>query len=174
LNTSRLGCAACVVDGRLIVVGGIGDEGILASIEEYRPATQTWTPLPDMLTARCFLAAVEVRGKLVMIGGKDGSMESTDLVEEFDPRTGQGLYLPGMNEKRCGCVAVCVEDEVFVLGGTDGHRHLNTVEQFDFRARRWLQKIPNMLSDRSYAAVGVVPMPGPRDQTARSSCHVAH
>ena len=164
LNTSRLGCAACVVDGRLIVAGGIGDEGILASIEEYQPATQTWTPLPDMLTARCFLAAVAVHGKLMMMGGKDMSMESTDLVEEFDPLTGQGQYIPSMNTKRCGCAAVCVEDAVLVLGGTDGHRHLNTVEQFDLRSRRWLQNIPGMLSDRSYAAVGLVPVPGPRDQ----------
>src|SRR5207248_3447023 len=39
-------------DGRILVAGGLGSAGYLASAEIYDPATGTWTPTGSMATVR--------------------------------------------------------------------------------------------------------------------------
>jgi alpha-tubulin suppressor-like RCC1 family protein/N-acetylneuraminic acid mutarotase len=71
-------------NGKLYAIGGWG-QGALATVEEYDPATNIWTPRPPMPTARMAHAAARAAdGKIYVAGGWSGSA-SLGTVESFDP-----------------------------------------------------------------------------------------
>ncbi|PYJ61740.1 MAG: hypothetical protein DME24_05770, partial [Verrucomicrobia bacterium] len=54
-------------------------------VEGYDPASNTWTTKAPMLTARYYLAAAEVGGKIYAIGGASSSGASLNVVEAYTP-----------------------------------------------------------------------------------------
>src|SRR3989442_597350 len=73
LPTARHRLAVGVVNGILYAVGGSGNLGnppaVLATVEEYDPATNSWTTRASMPTARFDLAVGVVNGILYAVGG---------------------------------------------------------------------------------------------------------
>jgi N-acetylneuraminic acid mutarotase len=74
------------VNGKIYAIGGYNDSsGCLSTVEEYDPATDTWTTKTPMPTTRAGLAIGVVNNKIYAIGGHGGgSLLST--VEEYDPK----------------------------------------------------------------------------------------
>eukprot|EP00957_Ditylum_brightwellii_P197868 15073450-Ditylum_brightwellii.AAC.1 len=73
MNEVRCGCAAAVLNGRIIVVGGYDrNDRYLSSAEEYDPATGRWSSIPSMHTKRSGCAAAVLNGQLFVLGGYDG------------------------------------------------------------------------------------------------------
>jgi N-acetylneuraminic acid mutarotase len=97
MPTKRGRIAASVLDGKIYVMGGEGEnEVLLRTVEEYDPAKNEWTKMAAMPTARRGLAVTAVRGKLYAIGGADKGADFLDAfnlgdspafatVEEFTP-----------------------------------------------------------------------------------------
>jgi hypothetical protein len=87
----ELGVAAASND-RMYAIGGYNGGGPLATVEEYDPATGTWTPRASMSTARDELGvAAASNGKIYAIGGVGAGVRAT--VEEFTPPfPSQGFY----------------------------------------------------------------------------------
>ncbi|MDA2934897.1 hypothetical protein MYX82_11230, partial [Acidobacteria bacterium AH-259-D05] len=94
MPTPRSVAASSVVNGKIYVIGGTtvvgtGNGHTLQTVEVYDPETDTWTQEVDMPTARGWLSASLVDGKLYAIGGGLGSGLRTSLpmelatVEEF-------------------------------------------------------------------------------------------
>jgi hypothetical protein len=52
--------------------------------EKYDPQTDTWAPIPDMITGRCNMATAVFYDKLYAIGGLQGLSGSTNRVEYFN------------------------------------------------------------------------------------------
>ncbi|MCZ6679521.1 MAG: hypothetical protein O7E52_20005 [Candidatus Poribacteria bacterium] len=78
------------VDGKIYAIGGApsGDPVLLSTVEEYDPASDTWTEGATIPTPRILLATSAVQGKIYAIGG-DGEPPdylSFSTVEEFDPK----------------------------------------------------------------------------------------
>jgi len=73
MPTARAGCSAAVVNGRIIVAGGEGNNavttGVFAETEAYAPLTDTWSTLPAMRTPRHGTGAAAVGNALFMPGG---------------------------------------------------------------------------------------------------------
>ena len=66
--------ATLLDDGRVLVAGGISNNGIEASTELYDPATNTWTPSGAMATARHPHTATALgRSRLLVTGGRGAS-----------------------------------------------------------------------------------------------------
>ena len=85
MPTVRAGLSTSVVNGKIYAIGGWTGGSALPSVEEYDPATDTWTRKVSMPTARAVLATSLVDGRIYAIGGyTNGSHLST--VEEYDPR----------------------------------------------------------------------------------------
>jgi N-acetylneuraminic acid mutarotase len=86
MPTARGGIAAAVYEGRVIVVGGEGNEavgsGVFPDVEAYDPVTDTWERLPAMRTPRHGTSAAVVGGALWVPGGADvQAFGATDVVE---------------------------------------------------------------------------------------------
>lgn len=94
MSTSRIEHTATVLpDGRVLLAGGINDEGgWLNTAEIWNPATGAVTPTGSMTGPRPGGSAVLLRDGRVLIAGRTGSgflvQVSTSFAEVFDPATG--------------------------------------------------------------------------------------
>lgn len=68
IRTYREHLAAVEDGGTIIAIGGRGTQNVDA-VERYDPATDTWTPLPPLPTARSGLTAAMNDGAIHVIGG---------------------------------------------------------------------------------------------------------
>src|SRR5690606_21027948 len=120
-------------NNRFYMVGGLnGGHGSTATsynlFDEFNPATNTWTVLPNAPRNRDHFNAVVVDGKLYAAGGRDTSDGSifNDTIAEvdvFDFATGQWSTLPAsanLPTPRGGSMAVALGNEVIVIGGESG------------------------------------------------------
>lgn len=107
MPTKRGAAAAAVANGKIYVVGGANtlpgtDQvgihparpmNVVATVEEYDPATNSWRERRPMLVARNHHAVASVGDKIYAIGGRIGSAfisngsNNIDLVEMYDPAT---------------------------------------------------------------------------------------
>jgi N-acetylneuraminic acid mutarotase len=71
----------------VLVVGGIGSDGILANAELFDPATGKWTTMGALNTARVLhTAALLPNGRVLIAGGNDNnSSRNLSSAELFDP-----------------------------------------------------------------------------------------
>ena len=93
MPTARGGIASGVLDGKIAVVGGEGNDddpsGVFPQAELYDPATDEWTALPDMPTPRHGMGAAVSEGgdQLYVPGG--ATRETFGAVATFE-----ALYVP--------------------------------------------------------------------------------
>ena len=106
-RAKRGAASAAVLNGKIYVTGGAGSlpgvkengihparpHNVVATVDVYDPATNTWSSARPMLLARNHHASAGVGGKLYVIGGRVGSAfisgtsNNVDLVEAYDPAT---------------------------------------------------------------------------------------
>ena len=87
LGQRSRGAAAGVIDGLIYLVGGFGPSVSSSVVEVYNPATDSWSTLASMLTARDEAAIGVLDGRLFIAGGKTGPDPSTlvSTLEGFRP-----------------------------------------------------------------------------------------
>ena len=138
--------AVAVLNGKLYVIGGqrtdagITPGPVTSVMEFYDPQTNTWTPAPDMPTARMGLVAAVVGGKLYAIGGSVDRIVGVGTVEEFDPVSQTWATKASMPTPRYFAAGVQVGGRVFVIGGTQSSGStggLNTTEAYDPTTDTW-------------------------------------
>ena len=94
MPTARAWLSTGVVNGKIYAIGGTNrppaqiPAPITLTVEEYDPATDTWTTKANMPTARAAFSTSVVNGKIYVIGGDAPHLEPlTSTVEEYDPAT---------------------------------------------------------------------------------------
>jgi N-acetylneuraminic acid mutarotase len=127
MHTARAGLAAAVgSDGKIYAIGGwntkngFNDNIALATVEAYNPATNSWTTKRSMPTARYFLAAAAVGGKIYAFDGVDTSTNTVTAAEVYAPATNiwkAVAPLPGGGLE--GLAAASLGNKVYVIGGAD-------------------------------------------------------
>jgi N-acetylneuraminic acid mutarotase len=133
----RAMAAACVVDGRIFVIGGViesSHETPLHTVNEYDLATDTWTRKADMPTARMWHAASVVGSRIYVLGGEAFGGPVFSAVEEYDPSVDIWKPKPDMLAGR-GMLSICtVNSKIYALGGTSQWYPptvVATVEEYD-------------------------------------------
>jgi hypothetical protein len=104
MPTGRTYFSTCAVNGKIYAIGGM-DSNHLSSVEEYDPATNTWTAKADMSTARSGLTTSAVNGKIYAIGGWVGYSTVLSTVEEYDPNP---LVVDFNGDGIVDCVDMCM------------------------------------------------------------------
>jgi N-acetylneuraminic acid mutarotase len=115
--------ASAVVDGRLVVVGGLrGVTTVSDAVSIYDIERDRWTRGPTLsVGGRHHAAAAAADGRVYLSGGASSVTDwtaRTDLVS-FDP---DGGWAPerAMPEGRQGHAMVAIGDELYVVGGAGG------------------------------------------------------
>ena len=87
-NTPLVFCRGCRVSDKIYAIGGVAQNvgPVLGAVEEYDPATDTWTQKADMPTPRSGMAATSIKEKIYLIGGTPTVQGPVlETVEEYDP-----------------------------------------------------------------------------------------
>jgi hypothetical protein len=89
MPTARSAAAACTVNGKIYVIGGtLQNSDTLAGtsiVEEYDPATNTWTTKKDKPTPGWGLRACALDGKIYVTGGNIKWPNISAVLEVYDP-----------------------------------------------------------------------------------------
>ncbi|MCI0581296.1 MAG: hypothetical protein L0227_00130 [Chloroflexi bacterium] len=97
MSTGRVGhTATLLADGRVLVIGGSGPDGVQESAEVWDPATGQFEPAGALLNRRSDHASVLLpeggvllpEGGVLVAGGRDGSGDGVGGVEIWSPTTG--------------------------------------------------------------------------------------
>jgi N-acetylneuraminic acid mutarotase len=155
--------AVVAYDGKLYsFAGSTGPfSGAVRTAHRYDPATNTWTPLPDMSVGRGGPAAVVLGTKVWLIGGMNAgaSLASTEI---FDLVSGTWSAGPPLATARDNPGAAVVGGRIYALGGrtrlSDGTEvapRLQSMEVYDPAVGTW-QAAPSMPTGRRAMAVGVI------------------
>ena len=179
MPTKRGAAGAAVANGKIYVVGGatslpgVTENGIhptrahnvLATVEEYDPATNSWRARRPMLVARNHHAVAGVGDKIYAIGGRigaafiSGGSNNIDLVEMYDPATDAWSVRDKMPTRRSAIGAVVWNGKIFVPGGEFQDRRelaaFRAVEMYDPAVNRW-QIMPSMPHPRHGLGIGVI------------------
>ena len=117
--------ATLLDDSRVLVVGGIGTTGILASSEIYDPATKVFTASGSMASARTGHTATLLRDGRVLIAGGANSTGALDSAELYDPKSGTFVGTGPMTTDRENHAATLLMDgRVLITGGSDSAGHI--------------------------------------------------
>jgi|GEM_PF-3419767 len=123
----RRGSAGVVAhNGKIYMVcGSTGGHGSSSArnalFDEYDPATDSWTTLPNAPRARDHVHVVVINNKLYVAGGRNGELPDTVAeIDVYDFGTGQWSTLPSSANfpiQRSGASAVAVGRFLVVMGG---------------------------------------------------------
>lgn len=122
MPTAREHLAAVSVGEYVYVFGGRNHEHLVggqpqsvAVNERYHPATDTWTTMAPMPTARSASAVAELGGKIYVMGGEIPGLYANN--EVYDVATDSWTRQADMVIPRHGIAAVALEDRILVPGG---------------------------------------------------------
>ncbi|HSM13373.1 MAG TPA: hypothetical protein VLA66_04840, partial [Thermoanaerobaculia bacterium] len=139
---SRRGLAFCPGNGMFYLAGGEATGGNRNNpIEEYDPATNTWTDRATLLTGVSNGAAVGVGDLVYVPGGYNGSAGIPDL-QIFDPATNMvtlGTPMPAGNFAHAAAV---LGTDIHVLGGSSTGVAGTTHYIYDTVAGSWSTGAP--------------------------------
>ncbi len=115
-KTTRAG-AALMADGKVVVAGGFGGQGGLASVEVYDPVSGTWEAARGMPSTRTGPTATTlVGGAVLVVGGRP------TLALLFDPRSSASQWIDAGNlgVSRRDHTATLLDDGRVLIAGGEG------------------------------------------------------
>jgi hypothetical protein len=166
---SRFGIA--VVEDKIYAIGGRGADliqyGVLATNEEYDPATNTWDAKEPMPTQRCDFAIAVYDGRIYTFGGRINPTEYGNpdyylgVTEVYNPKTDTWETKTSTPTNRSGLSANIVDDKIYLTGGTKYYNRFpyvsfaNETEVYDPQTDLWTTKapIPTPVSDYASAVI---------------------
>lgn len=165
MPTARYSFAAAAANGRIYAIGGSTSSGPIATVEEYNPATNTWTPRAPMLEQRAAIGAASIDGLVYVAGGSGPGNCPLNTLEIYNPVLDSwmaGPLMPGGPRKNA--VVVAVGRKIYVIGGelnvcgSPTGAVLNRVEAFDVDTQQWSLPgtLTNMPTARRFFGAGAV------------------
>lgn len=126
-------------DGRVLVAGGWGANGVLASTELYEPRSRLFVPGPSMAARRAGATATLLQdGRVLLAGGFVGNRPTSANAEVFVPGPDAVRPVGRLSVPRGAHAAALLRDgRVLVVGGLSRGRVVPSTEIFDPRRGRF-------------------------------------
>jgi Galactose oxidase, central domain len=133
LQTPRFShTATLLADGKVLIAGGVGGAGTLATAELFDPSAGTFATTGSMTTERMSHAATLLHNGKVLIAGGVGAAGTLATAELFDPSTGTFTATGSMTTPRAGPTATLLNSgKVLIAGGSNMDVTVATAELFD-------------------------------------------
>ncbi len=174
LPARRHHAGAAALGNRLYVLGGFTKSFLsiwspVATAYRYDPASDVWTEVAPLPTARGALAVAVLSGKLYAVGGyAEGG--NTGALEVYDPATNSWNSKAPLPTPRDHLAVAAVGGRLYAIGGRldrNYGRNLAVVEAYDPTTDRWTSVAPlptprsgiaaAVIADRIYVVGGEAP-----------------
>lgn len=133
-----LGVAAA--NGKIYAMGGYSTyEGYQRRVDEYDPATDTWTRRQNMNYSCQSLTAVALNGLIYTVGGNQ-SGTYTNRVEAYDPVNDVWIPKAGMHMSRHTASAAALNGKIYAMGGQGTVAVAESLEEYDPATDTWTLK----------------------------------
>ncbi|HUP61380.1 MAG TPA: kelch repeat-containing protein [Thermoanaerobaculia bacterium] len=148
--TPRQEVAVAAANGKVYLIGGIGDAGvILDSVEEYDPHAGAWrfvAPLPRPVH---HAAAATIGISIYVIGGYETlAFDPVSFVYRFDTQLDQWTEVASLPLPRGALAAVAIGGKIYAAGGVPRGRDLTV---YDPNTNAWTT-LPSMPTPREHLA----------------------
>jgi hypothetical protein len=132
MNTARAqACSAILLDGSMLVAGGVGSSGPVNTAEIYGTGG-TFTVTSPMHQARAGAACATLKDGTVLVMGGDDGTGALSTAEIFNPSTQTWKATGNLNAAREGHQAVVNGwGAVWIAGGTNASGIVAALEEFD-------------------------------------------
>lgn len=124
MPTARAGFGIGVLDGKIYTIGGFTGQSPSYSssraVEVYDPNTNQWETRASLPTARRYLTAAVLGGRIYAIGGYDGGprlFNPLAITEIYDPTTNTWQSGPALPKALGSLASVAVNNRIYVIGG---------------------------------------------------------
>jgi len=165
MPTARSGLGVVDFADKIYAIGGrtgtVPNSGTpLSTLEVYDIATDTWSALSSMPTARGDITSVSSHGgKIYVAGGWNpvacvGSSGACDNLEVYDISSDTWTVLPAMPSTRTNAAAEIAGNNLFVIGGAVGLVNTGVNEVFDISKGTWSTATPKPNPCSESEAVG--------------------
>jgi hypothetical protein len=126
----------------LYAVGGKGNNGTLSSVEQYNPATETWSYLASLPVALSGLSAVaDGAGHVFAIGGVDGHGHLSSAVYRYTIATNTWDTVPSLPTATDNGAAVLASNGlIYYLGGVTSAGTTAHVESYNEATNTWTRE----------------------------------
>jgi len=143
-------------DGRVLVAGGEGYQGVLTLVELFNPSNNTYVPAPPMQAPRDQATATLLAdGRVLVVGGTANNVSPEPLrsAEIYDPATNAWTYTGNLHQARFGQQAALLQDgRVLIMGGTpDVSTELSSCEIWNPATGKWT-RTASMANVRRYSS----------------------
>jgi Kelch motif. len=142
---TRAGSASCLVGNKLYLFGGKtpldlqGYDSVCQTIYVYDFTSKNWSETIHMLMPRYDFQAIQINGKIYLIGGLDADDMPLQSIEIFDPNAGTCTPGPSMSSGLSNFAAAAVGGKLYLIGGINSASNLilNSLNMFDPAANAW-------------------------------------
>ncbi|HVA88993.1 MAG TPA: kelch repeat-containing protein [Chloroflexota bacterium] len=144
-ETRALQTATLLTSGLVLIAGGNGAQGTLASAELYHPNTGSWASTGSMHEPRVQYTATLLSDGQVLVVGGFGSQGLLASAELYHPRTGNWTVTGSLHQARANHTATLLPNgQVLVAGGAANGANGTAVplagaELYDPRTGKWTQ-----------------------------------
>jgi N-acetylneuraminic acid mutarotase len=111
----------------------------------YVLASEKWIQIGTIpLNGRVNFKAIELNGKIYLLGGVSSEKGTTNLVDVYNPKNNAWMPVNPMKEKKTNFAASAYQGKIYVIGGyrEDGRFFMNTVEIYNPENNTWSKGKP--------------------------------
>ena len=156
MANARSGLGLIETNGKLYALGGQDNLHHATNyVEEYNPATDTWTTEAQVIPrATADMAIASYNDKIYIFGGRDADDTVLNTVRIYDPSTSTWSTGTSMPTARYGCGAAVIDGLVYVTGGFTNYCTVtNVLEVYDPSTNTWDTTKADLPEALGYAGV---------------------
>lgn len=109
-------------NGHVFVLGGLtnGNRGTTTLVEEFDPVTEKWQTRGNLLLQRRQQQAIAMDDyRIMIVTGRDASLNGTSAVEIFDTRSGLCVRAKDHPHTLTNAECVKLDEKIYVIGGRE-------------------------------------------------------
>jgi hypothetical protein len=143
-----------LLDGRVVLAGGMNNSGVLDTVEIYNPVSNSWALAANLPEKRAYSEAVTLgNGRVLVVGGVGTRGDLLGSCLLYNPSNNTWSYTGSLNQGRFVHQVVLMKDgKVLAVGGYDYSQILKSAEIYDPTTGLWSAAAPMRDARRNHAA----------------------